>query len=469
MKLNQQYLFFLMGMLLLTSCAVGPDFTKPTPIISKTYTAKTKNHFGSRHLNLKQIQATWWKAFHSPALNDAMQQGRKHNYSLEVMQENLAQARETVIAAKGQLWPQAAMNSGIGRQQYGAALFGPIDMKIPPFTYYQIGPSANYTLDVFGGTRRTIEKKQALADYQQQELNAAYLTVTGNIATTFLKIAELNSQVITTKEIILDDKKNLHLVRKAFELGATTRTQVLSAQSQLTNDETLLPPLYQQLKVAQSTLSILLGIPPADFKIAAFKLHDFILPKELPLSLPSELIHKRPDILAAEAILHAASADIGIATAQLYPNITISATAMQEALIPSGLIKGSSNAWSLIGNLTSPIFNGGSLRAGRRASIHAYQSAYANYQQIVLKAFGEVHDVLYALQHDEQEIVLQKNALATAQNSLKLARLSFDAGNVGVLQILDAERAYAQARLGYVHAQAQRYQDTIRLYLALGG
>lgn len=457
------------GNFLIASCAVGPDFVRPRPVISKTYTAESTMHFGQRHLELHAVQTTWWRAFHSIALNELMRQGRAHNYSLTAMNETLAQAREIVIATQGQLWPQAALVAGIGRQKYGAALFGPIDMTIPAFTYYQIGPGVNFTLDVFGGTRRTIEKQQALAEYQQHELDATYLTLSATIATTFLTLAELHSQVQATKEIILDDKNNLNLVRQAFDLGASTKTQVLSAQSQLTNDETLLPPLFQKIKVAQSTLSVLLGVPPAQFKIAAFKLKDVSVPKELPLNLPSELVHKRPDILAAEAMLHAASADVGIATAQLYPNIVLSATAMQEALIPSGLFKGSANAWSLIGNLTTPIFNGGALRAGRRASLHAYQSSYANYQQIVLKAFAQVHDVLYALQHDEQELNLQQKALVTARNSLKLARISFDAGNVGVLQILEAQRAYAQARLGYVHAQARRYQDTVSLYLALGG
>ncbi|KTD67630.1 outer membrane efflux protein [Legionella santicrucis] len=466
MNLYPYYLFFGVGINLLTSCAVGPDFVKPTAVPSKTYTAKIKKQFGGRDLKLKYVPTNWWTSFHSSALNEMMQQGKKHNYSLTIMQENLAQAREMVKVAKGQLWPQGTLDAGIGRQKYGAASFGPIDTSIPAFTYYQIGPSANYILDVFGGTRRTIEKQQAIADYQQQELNATYLTVTGNIAEAFLEIAELNSQLTATQEIILDDKKNVRLVRKAFDLGATTQTQVLSAQSQLTKDETLLPPLYQRIKVAQSKLSILLGIPPAHFKIDTFRLKDITLPKELPLSLPSKLVHKRPDILAAESILHAASADIGIATAQLYPNITISATAMQEALIP---FNGSSNAWSLIGNLTTPIFNGGALHAQRRASIHAYQSAYANYQQIVLNAFGEVHDVLYALLHDEEEVMLQKKAVNTAKNSLKLARVSFNEGNVGVLEILNAERDYAQARLGYVRAQAQRYQDTVKLYIALGG
>jgi NodT family efflux transporter outer membrane factor (OMF) lipoprotein len=208
---------------------------------------------------------------------------------------------------------------------------------------------------------------------------------------------------------------------------------------------------------------------PANWEAPNFVLHDFVLPKRLSLTLPSELVHKRPDILAAEAMLHAASADVGIATANLYPAINLSGSLMQEALSPSNLFKASANAWGVLGGLTAPIFSGGTLRAERRAAIHAYQSAYANYQQVVLKAFSQVNDILHAIKSDEQAIIMEKKALKTAQSSLRLARLSYHAGNVGVLQVLDAERLYTQAKLGYVQADAQRYQDTVQLYVVLGG
>jgi NodT family efflux transporter outer membrane factor (OMF) lipoprotein len=294
------------------------------------------------------------------------------------------------------------------------------------------------------------------------------LTLTGNIASTALTIAIINEQIAATKEIINEDHKNFQLVDQAFRLGATTRTEVLSAQSQEENDEALLPPLYQQLVVAKDMLTVLMGKFPANWAAPNFKLSDFVLPKKLTLSLPSELVHKRPDIIAAESMLHAANADVGIATANLYPAINLSGALMQEALSPSNLFKASSNAWNVLGGVTAPIFNGGTLRAERKASIHAYQSAYANYQQVIVKAFAQVNVVLHALRHDEQAILLQKRALATAQASLHLARLSYNAGNVGILQVLDAERLYTQAKLGYVQAAGQQYLDTIQLYIALG-
>ncbi|HAT4455333.1 TPA: efflux transporter outer membrane subunit [Legionella pneumophila] len=471
MKSAYQKLIGLTGVMALCSCTVGPDFVRPSPLRSQAYTSKSTYQFGNQHVALdNKTSRTWWKEFHSPALNHLMEQGIQYNYSLTAMRESLAQAKELVAASKGQLWPQAGINATVGRQQYGPATFGPVNLRIEPFSYYQIGPNASYTLDVFGGTRRTIEKQKALALYQQHELDAAFLTLTGNIATTSLTLATIKARIDVLKDIIQDDKKNLQLIQKSFSLGSSSRSDVLSAQSQLTNDETLLPSLYQQFRVEQNTLNVLLGtLPQRSQKDLVFQLKDFTLPKKLPLELPSTLAHKRPDILAAEASLHAASADVGIATAGLYPKIILSATLLQEGVIPNSLSGISPNAWSLLSNLTTPVFSGGTLRAQRRASIHAYQSTLAQYQHIVLKAFYQVSDLLYALKHDAEELALQKKAVLTAKESLRIARLSFTAGVVGVLEVLDAERLYAQSRLGYVNAQAQRYQDTIQLYLALGG
>jgi len=243
----------------------------------------------------------------------------------------------------------------------------------------------------------------------------------------------------------------------------------LIARSQLENDRTLLPPLRQQLSVARHALAILVGQPPAEWSAPKFDLDRFTLPRELPLSLPSELVHDRPDIMAAEAQLHAASATIGVATANLYPQITLSVSVGQQALTLGHFFEAGSNIWSLAGGLTAPIFHGGTLEAERQGAIDAYRASLANYEQTVLTSFGQVADVLQALTHDAEELVAQRHALEAADASLSLTRLSYSAGNVGVIQVLDAQRLHEQARLGYVRAEAQRFQDTAQLYLALGG
>jgi NodT family efflux transporter outer membrane factor (OMF) lipoprotein len=231
-----------------------------------------------------------------------------------------------------------------------------------------------------------------------------------------------------------------------------------------------LPPLYHQLAVTRHALAVLVGQTPADWSPPDFELGQIKLPRELPVSLPSELVHRRPDILASEAQLHAATAAVGIATANLYPQITLTASGGQQALPASAwqLFDRSGTA-SLISGLTAPIFDGGTLRADRRAAIDELHASAERYQQTVLESFGQVADVLDALSQDARTLAAQTHALATSQSSLELSRQSYGAGNTGILQVLDAQRQLQQAQLGFVRAQAQQYLDTTQLFLALGG
>lgn len=243
----------------------------------------------------------------------------------------------------------------------------------------------------------------------------------------------------------------------------------MSAESQLASDTTLLPPLRQQLSEARHALSIIMGQFPANEAPAEFDLSKVTLPHDLPVSLPSELVHNRPDILASEAQLHAATAAVGVATSNLYPHIVLSGSLTMQSTILRRLFEGQNNAYNGIGSLTAPLFDGGTLRAEKRAAVDAVQASAANYQQTVLAAFGQVADSLEALDHDAEQLDAQAHAQSAARENVDLTRKSYNEGNVGVLQVLDAERLYQNARLGYVRAQAQRYMDTVQLFLALGG
>lgn len=471
MKKQVKFIVFMALSLSFSSCAVGPDFKKPkAPNVSAYTPDHTVEQITDQHFVLnKPVVFNWWQTFHSPELNQVMELGIQDNYDLAAMRNKLRQAQEIVNAATGQLLPQAALSGNVATQKYGQALFGNSSFVIPPFTAYSIGPSVNFMPDIFGGTRRTVEQKQALADYQNQELRAAFLELTGGITSTALTLATLNAQIDNTQEIIREDKKNLDLVQKAYQLGSGTKVDVLSAEGQLANDQTLLPALYQQLSVVKDQLNVLVGKFPANWQPPDFKLKNFVLPKELPLSVPSALVRARPDILAAEALLHAASAMIGVKTANLYPQINLSAITSQQATVFDDLFNASSNAGSLIGSITTSLFSGGTLQAERRSAIYAYKAAYDNYKKVVVQAFVQVSNVLHSLKNDEEEIKSQQKALQTAEASLNLSRLSYQAGNTGLLEILYAERLYTQALLGYQKALAARYQDTSELYVVLGG
>jgi NodT family efflux transporter outer membrane factor (OMF) lipoprotein len=461
---------------LLAGCAVGPDFVSPKPPETKDYDfggtpepAVENAVEEQQHLALgKKISGDWWQLFHSSELDEVMRQAIAGNLTLAAAEATLAQAQQAVVQAAGALYPQVDLDAQATRQRANFAAIG-INQKGPLFNLYSIGATVSYSLDIFGLTRRRIEQQVAVAQYQDYQLDAAYLALTGNAATQAVQIASARAQIQAAETIIADDERNLELVRTELKAGQATQIDVESAAAQLATDRTLLPPLRQQLSVARHALAILSGRAPGDWSPPDFDLSGFTLPKELPVSFPSEIVRQRPDILASEAQLHAASAAIGVATAQLYPNITLSASGLAESITREPLFNPASDIWSIGAQLLQPIFHGGALLAQRKAAVDAYDGALANYKQTVLTSFGQVADTLQALAHDAEQLDAQRRALESSETSLKLTRTSYSYGNVSVLQVLDAARLTEQARLGYVRAEAQRYLDTIEMFTAMGG
>ncbi len=454
---------------LLSSCApVGPDFKSPQPPAEKNYTQGKELLTPAQHLSLgSQLKRDWWRLYASDALNNTINQALAHNYSIAAAQQTLAATEEAVTSAHGELMPQVALNGQVARTKNGVALFGPSNIKIPPFTAYEAGPSLSWTLDIFGGQRRATERQKALAQYQYYKLDAAYVELTGNVVAEALDIASAKAETNTVLKIIGEDKKTLRLVETAYKAGAETKVDILAAKSQLENNRALLPPLRQRIAVAEHALAVLVGQPPGNWTPPAFTLKSLILPQELPVSLPSQMAHERPDILAAEANLHAASAAVGVATANMYPHITLSATTLQEALVPGQLFNGTANAWNMIGGVGAPIFNGGSLSAQKRAAVDAYNAALLQYKQTVLVAFEQVADALTGLGHDNELVTAQQRAYNTAHAALSLTRKSYQAGETNLLRVQDSERQLAEAELGLIRAQSRRYQDTAKLFVAL--
>jgi NodT family efflux transporter outer membrane factor (OMF) lipoprotein len=461
----------LASVLAVSACTVGPDFqAPPAPAISGYATSGDAALPADQQIALgAKVEGDWWTAFQSPALNDTVALALSGNQTVEAARARMAQAEEDVNAAEGALLPQVALDATAGRQKYGKALFGPLNFKIPPFTYYEVGPAVTFPLDLFGGQKRTVEEKQALVDYQRFELDATYQSLTAHVAAEALAVASAKAQADTINAIIADDQRDVDLVQRAINGGSGTRVQLVSAQSQLASDRTLIPDLDQQGATARHALAVLVGKAPAEWSPPQFALADFTLPAEIPASLPSELVHRRPDILAAEAQLHVASAAIGVATANLYPKIDLTGAITQQALTPAALFNSVSNAWAVAANLAQPIFNGGQLKAQRQAAIDNYRAALATYRGTILTAFGEVADRLQALSTDAARLKAQAEAGDTAAQSYDLAQRSYMAGNSGVLDVIEAERRNAEAQLGLTRAKAQRLIDTVQLYLALGG
>ena len=463
------------GSIGLSGCTVGPDFKRPAAPTAERYTAQhLQAESGATPSMDQQVipgqnpDHEWWHRFQSSALDAIVQHALDGNRSLVAANATLAQAHELAAAQAGGLYPQLAMTAGIGRQRYGSEFLGPFP-KPPPFNYYALGPTVSYALDYTGGTARSVEQQYALAEYQRQQLNAAYLMVAGNAVLQSLRIALLQGEIGTVEAILEEDRQNRKLVEVAFEAGSVSRVDVVSAESQLASDATLLPPLRQELAVARHALAVVLGRLPAEAALPEPDLSQLTLPRDLPVSLPSELVHRRPDILASEAQLHAATAAVGVATSNLYPHIVLTGSIGLQSTTLANLFEGGSTAYGTAGSLTAPLFQGGTLRAQRRAAVDALKATTARYEETVLTAFGQVADALEALDHDAEQLDAQAHAQDAARENVDLTRKSYNEGNVGVLQVLDAERLYQNARLGYVRAQAQRYMDTVQLFMALGG
>ena len=457
----------------LAACSVGPDFKRPEPPAAERYTSdtpsvETSSAAAQHPMFGKEIEGDWWSLFGSEMIDGVVKQALEHNRTLEAAAQTLAESHELARAQAGLRYPQVGLTAGVGRQQYGAEFFGG-SFSFPPFTYLAVGPTVNYTLDYTGGIARSVEQLQAQAEASHQQLNAAFLSVSGQAVMQAITIASLRAQIATVETILDQDRDNLRLVRSAFEAGSVARIDVVSAESQIASDSALLPPLHQDLAKAHHALSLVLGRSPEKELPADLDLAQIVLPLEIPVSLPSELAHHRPDILAAEARLHAATSAVGIAQSNFYPKIQLTGTVGPQAVTSGGLFDRSSIAWSLISGLTMPLFDGGTLHAQKRAAVDAMRASAASYQETVLEAFTQVADLLDALAHDAEQLDAQDQAQKAAEANLSLTRAAYQEGNVGILQVLDAQRSYQQARLGYVQTMAQRYLDTVQLFLALGG
>ncbi|MGV8916538.1 MAG: efflux transporter outer membrane subunit [Pseudomonas sp.] len=450
----------------LSACTVGPDFKEPEASTSQHYDQQAEQRLGQNGDTVgeqrvqmgKKVNGDWWTAFQSHKLDAVVQRAIGGNLDLVVADATIRQAASSVAAAEGALYPQVDFGGQAGRERVHNGPAPSVN------NFYSVGPRVAFDLDVFGGNKREVEQQQAFTELQKHRYEAAYLTLTGDVASQAILIASANAQMEAVQRLLADDAKNLDLVRRAHASGSTTQIDVSLAETRLAEDRTLLPPLAQQRDSARHALSILTGKGPADWVPPDFSLDEMTLPTNVPVSLPSEMAHDRPDILQAEAQLHMASAAVGVATANLYPHVSLSATFAQAA---SG--GGGAALWGFAAGITGPIFNGGTLEAERQAAVDGFKATYAGYQKTVITSFGQVADTLQAINHDAEGNLAQNDALQAAQTSLRLNQQAYTQGESNVLQVLEAQRAYEQALLGQIKVRTAQYLDTVHLFMALGG
>lgn len=458
----------------LAGCAVGPDFARPAKPAVAGYLAEPIALPSAGPADAAQrlqwganLDRRWWTAFDSPPLDDTVARAIAGSPTLDTARATLAQAQQAIRVARGGLYPQVDVDASAERDRARSLRAGSAGTTTS--NLLSVGPSVSYALDLFGGTRREIEAQTALAEYQRDQLAAAYLTLTGNTVTQALIAAGAREQLRAVDDIIAIDRRNVELVSIERDVGKAALADLLAARAQLAADLALSPPLAQQLSAAEHALAILVGTTPAQWQPPSFDFGMLTLPADVPVALPSAWLAQRPDVRAAEAQLHAASAAIGVATAQLYPHVTLSAAWTQSAASMGPLFDSANGLWAVAAQLTAPLFHGGALQAQKQAAVDAFQAQLSVYRQTVLQAFGQVADTLRALQHDAEELAAQRAALDAAQRSLDLLQQSYRVGTASLIDVLQAQRLYSQARLGYARAKGQRYVDTAQWYAAMGG
>lgn len=485
------YQFAMIAMMVgnLSACLVGPDFETPEPPQVNHYTkppwpcrtASAPGHGGAsqQFIQTKALSAEWWRLFHSAKINKLICRGMANSPNLTAAKATLQEAQENLNAGIGnglypsigaQVTAQRGSNTGFFSSSNGTSSVATSGLPSSVFNLFNASLNATYLLDFFGGMRRQIQGLKAQVDYQYFELRAAYLSLTSNIVTTAITIASLHKQICVTKQLIHEQAEQLRIIKKQFELGGVSKIEVVAQQTQLSQTKATLPPLEKSWAQTRHLLAILVGAFPSQrCVIPPLDLDELHLPTTLPLSVPSALVRQRPDIRAAEALLEAANAQVGVATANLYPQITINGSWGKSNTVGSKVFGSQSNLWNIGAGIFQPLFRGGALVAERRSAIAAYDAAAAQYRETVLQAFKNVADTLRAIEADAREMRAQKQAEKAAYANLYLVKQQFRLGGVSYLSLLDAQRQYQQTRISSVQAEASRYADTAALFQALGG
>jgi len=466
--------------LLLAGCAAGPDFVKPAAPDVRDYTAEPLATTASvpqlaggeaqQFATGGDVVADWWTLFHSRSLDALIEESLASNHDLKAAQAALSVARENVLAHRGTFYPGVSASVSASRQQDPPGSLAPVpSTNASLYNLYTPQVSVSYVPDVFGLNRRTAESLGAQQRSARYQMIAASNTLAANVAVTAIQESAVREQITATRELIDINTRNLAIVQYQFDKGYASGTDLAAQRSQLAQVSATLPPLLKQSAQLRNLMAVLAGRYPGRATADGIELASLRLPQELPVSLPSELVAQRPDVLQAEENMHAASAQVGIAAAERLPSLELTANAGSTALALRQVFTSGTGFWSLGAAVTAPLFSGGMLMHQERAAKAAYVQAAEQYRSTVLVALQDVADTLVALEQDADALKAAAAANDAAKQTLDLVQRQSDDGYVGYLALLGAEQAYQQARINLVQSQADRFADTAALFQALGG
>jgi NodT family efflux transporter outer membrane factor (OMF) lipoprotein len=462
-------------------CAcVGPNFHRPAApsvdrytveaLPSQTASAPGPGGAAQQFLTGQEVPRDWWTRFGSPQLDTLVTEALRANPNVQAAQAALRQAMENTAAQRGSYFPAVQAGFDASRELNAVGVLAPnLASGTALYNLYTPQVTVTYVPDIFGANRRAVESLAAQAEASRFQLDATYLTLTANVVTAAIQKAGLRAQIAATMRMIALEREALAVLRHELDLGAIAEGDVFAQDAALAQLEATLPPLNRQLQQTRDLLAVLTGHLPADFKPVSFDLDQLQLPTELPLGVPSQLVERRPDVRAAEAQLHAATAQVGVAIANLLPQLTLTGDIGSSATAMNDLFKAGTGFWFVGASLSQTLFEGGTLLHRKRAADAALDQAGALYRSAVLTAFQNVADALHALNTDADALNAAGRAEAAAQKSLEVARRQLELGSVSYLALVSAEQTYQQAVISLTQARANRFADTAALFQALGG
>ena len=462
------------------SACVGPDFQRPpkpqadrytnTPLSSLSLGASESAISAQQFLMERDLAASWWTLFRSQELDDLVDAAFRANPNVASAQAALRQAMENTEAQRGSYFPTVQGSFASSRNRDATGVVQPtLASGSPIYSLFTPQVTISYVPDIFGGNRRAVESLEAQAEASRFQLDATYLTLAANVVTSTIQQAGLKEQIAATERMVAFERESLGILRHELELGAIAELDVYAQEAALAQLEGALPPLNKQLLLAQDQLAALTGQLPADFAAVKIELAQLSLPLELSLGVPSQLVERRPDVRAAEAQLHSATAQVGVVIANLLPQVTLTGDLGSTATLLGDLLKSGTGFWSLGANASQTVFAGSTLIHRKRAAEAAVDQAAAQYRNVVLTAFQNVADALHALETDGQALIAAARAREAAEKVLGVSRYQLKLGSIGYLAVLNAQQIYQQAAIAYVQAESNRYADTAALFQALGG
>ena len=467
------------GAALLSGCMVGPNFHRPapptvtgyttSPLPSSTAAAPVTGGAAQTFAQGADIGGQWWTLFGSPQVDDLVQRALKANPDIDAARAALKAAHEAWLVQRGTLLPTADASYGYTREKSSGSLSPVLSTSTFLFTLHTVTLNVAYAPDVFGGLRRQVETVKAQEENQRYQSEATFLTLTSNVVAGAIQEASLREQIAANQRLIALASNVLKILRDQKQLGQVTGVDVATQEAALAQAEQALPPLEKQLAAQRDQLADLTGRTPAEDQDPPITMASLTLPAQLPVTLPSKLVDQRPDIRAAEANLHAASAQIGVAIANRLPNITLGGTAGGASTVFSSLLSSPNTFWTATGMIAQPIFEGGQLLHKQRQVEALYDEARDQYRSAVLSAFQNVADSLQAIEADSHALAAAVRAEAAAQTALAITRKQLEQGQVAGINVFLAEELYQQAVLARVQAQGARFADSVALFQSLGG